>query len=450
MSKLPNREGETVDFKREWTKRALEDIGAFANHRGGVVYVGVDDDGTVVGCAGSDRELQLVANQVTEALGLRPRIEWEQHNAKDVLVIRVEEAGTPVSCRGRYLTRVGSTNREMTGEQLTRLFVEKSGVRWDGLDSEHGLDDVDETAAEQFVERARKKRLPSLKKGQSLDQVLGKIEVLRDGKLSNAGLLLFGKQPQIRYANARVRVGRFENGEVVEDADASGNLWTQLGLALEAVVRFMRVHYKVRSTELSAEGIKRKESWEYPIDAVRELLVNALIHRDYVAMGDIQIRLDENQLRVWSPGGLPDGIEVEDLFEEEHMSVLRNPLLAGAFFYAEDIERWGTGTGRAIRLCKEHGLPRPKFVERQGGFEACLPRFRAIEELVALGLEERAARVVARVEREGGVKNQEVQEMLGVSKRTATRILQDLVAAGFLHREGVGRGVRYVSGKGAK
>ena len=143
MAKIDRTESEILEFKRQWTDRALEDLAAFANTRGGAVLVGVRDDREVVGVRADDREIQRIANLITSHLGLTPSIGLREIHGRKVLEIRVEPSRGIVPYGGRYLRRVGTTNRDMTQEELARLILERSGLTWDVLKSPWGIEEID-------------------------------------------------------------------------------------------------------------------------------------------------------------------------------------------------------------------------------------------------------------------------------------------------------------------
>ena len=122
MDSLPSAESETIEFKEQWTRRALYDITAFSNHRGGTIYIGVRKDGTVVGFDGGDDEQQRISNQIHDNLNLTPQFNIQEFSSKPIIVIRISRAQRLVSYRGRYLTRVGTTNRDMTMEEISAVF----------------------------------------------------------------------------------------------------------------------------------------------------------------------------------------------------------------------------------------------------------------------------------------------------------------------------------------
>lgn len=190
--------------------------------------------------------------------------------------------------------------------------------------------------------------------------------------------------------------------------------------------------------------------WRSPLyhllDALREAVINALIHRDYFeTSSDIQIRVFDDRVLITNPGGLPDELTVEDLKAEHHASCPRNPLLAQVFYYAELIEKWGTGTWRMAQMCRAQGLPAPDFIAGPRRFEAHFIADPYTEDrLREMGITDRQIRAVHHVKLKGHIGNLEYQELAGVSKRTATRDLEALAQAGLLSRVGgVGRTVRY-------
>ncbi len=292
-------------------------------------------------------------------------------------------------------------------------------------------------------------RLSSAREDEPIGVLLEKLRLTEGSRLRRAALLLFGQEPQRIFPATQVRVARFA-GEAIADEQLpiAGNLFDQLEETLKALRSMLRVRLEILSGGNGDEvaSLQRREVWEYPLPALREVLVNALIHRDYTQSGDIQIRVSEDQLDVWNPGGLPAGLTVEDLRRAGHVSRPRNPLLAQAFYYAGLVEQWGTGTTRMIAACRAAGLPEPEFREEAGGVRVVLSKDRlTVERLRSAGLNERQIQAMAHVKAERRITSQTYQQLTGASKPTATRDLEDLVKRNLLERVGqTGRGTRYV------
>lgn len=174
------------------------------------------------------------------------------------------------------------------------------------------------------------------------------------------------------------------------------------------------------------EGLQRIEKGEYPVAAIREMLLNALVHRQYIG-GTVQIRVYDHKLTIWNEGLLPEGMDLDSL-RRTHPSRPRNPLIAEACFKAGYIDLWGRGTLKIIHSCREAGLPEPDIQELDGGILVTAFKDKYdVEQLKKLGLNERQIKVVAYVKEKGRITNKEFQEYFDVSRITATRDLSELV-----------------------
>lgn len=209
---------------------------------------------------------------------------------------------------------------------------------------------------------------------------------------------------------------------------------------MERLQSYLTVRLDVAVSGAGLEELQRHETWEYPLDALREAVINALIQRDYAALGEIQIRAHEDRLDIWNPGTSPEGVSIEDSRRDGHVSKLRNPLLAQTFYYAGLVERWGTGTTRMIAVCQAHGLPEPEFREESDGFKVSFFKDVYIaERLNQMGLNERQIQGVLYIKEKGSIGNMEYQKLTGASKPTATRDLKELQQRGILVLRGAGK-----------
>lgn len=194
------------------------------------------------------------------------------------------------------------------------------------------------------------------------------------------------------------------------------------------------------------DGLRRTETRTFPLPAFREAVINALIHRDYGALGEeVQVRVYDDRIVILNPGGLLPGLRVADLLEEQHRSILRNPGLAQAFYYAGLLEKWGTGTTRMAAACREQGLPGPVFDSRDDRFSVTFEQnpFSA-PRLRDRGFSERQITAIAAIHGRETITNRGYRELTGVTERTALRDLSNLVARGVLIRlNGAGRAATY-------
>lgn len=211
---------------------------------------------------------------------------------------------------------------------------------------------------------------------------------------------------------------------------------------VDEAVEFIRKNINVRFVMTGKP--EREQIWDYPLEALREAVINAVCHRDYTIPSNTEVRIYDDKLIVWSPGGLPFGITIEDLYKP-HSSVLRNKGIGGVFYDIGWIEQWGSGIDKMRRACMKAGLPEPHFEEHQG-FRVIFRKDICTEEYLRnLGLKERQIKAVMYVKEKGKITNKEYQQLAEVSRITASRELQNIVEKGIFQMLGkVGKGTKYV------
>jgi len=397
-----------------------------------------------------DRAQQAIINQIVEILGVRPAVSVQTEQGKPVLVIEVKPSAILVACRGRYYQRIGNTTREIPAEQLGRYFIAKLGVQWDSVTNGYPLGQIDPAAVRRFLELARN-RLPFARGEESVEGVLQKLDLIHDGKITRGAVLLFSKNPQAQFISAQIHMGRFKDDiTIIDDKLLKGNLFSQLEGAVQLFRTYLQVRYEFEGTSREEEplsAMQRKEIWDYPIEALREAVINALIHRDYFQAGqEIQIRVYDDRVVITNPGSLPEGMTVDELKREGHRSLPRNALLAQVFYYGELLEKWGTGTSRMIALCRKHGIPEPEFSAHPDWFSVTFTKdLYTDERLLALGLSDRQVKAVRYVKEHGTITNKEYRELTGMSPRAALRELNDLCTREIFVKQGTtGRSTVYV------
>jgi len=452
-------ENHNIEFKQCWSDEYLKTIAAFANTEGGVIYVGRDDRGEVIGLEKSEikKLLKDLPNKIRSKLGITPFVREEVQNEKRLLNVEVPRASFAVSYDGRFYVRVGSTTQELSGIELSSFLLEKTGDTWDKLSVDTNLDQLDSELDIETIEKFKRlaqKRLPLIEQD-DIKSLLQKLNLLTlDGKLTRACILLFGKNPQQHFFTAYTRIGKFKNGSVILDTvEVKGNLFQQLDGILESIKKHLNVRFDTSVRELSLEGVARREIWDYPLDALREAVINSLVHRDYLDNTTfIQVRIYDDQLLLSNPGKLMPPLTIEQL-KEKHSGKQRNPLIASVFYYANLIEAWGSGTLKMIALCKEQHLPEPEFIEKKEGIGEFTVIFRKDifneENLRKLGLNERQIKAVLYAKKNRKITNKEYQELTKVSKAMATIDLRELVKYGIFEKKGVtGKGTEYLLGNG--
>jgi len=435
-------ESETVEFKETFDREAIETVGAFANTRGGTLLIGVSDKGDVKGIQLGKGTLKDWSNRIFQSTepAIIPDIKTEELKGKSIGIITIPEFPLkPVSVKGKCYKRMANSNKLMTAKEFTELYLYSTGSSWDGFPVEDGqLNDIDFKKVERYIETAR--RAGRRKFMETPIQVLEKLELIKKGKPTWAALLLFGKEPQHFLRQARVHCGRFKNETTIIDDNYVGlDLIEQVEDVLACVRKNISVRYEITGKP------QREEIWDYPLDALREAILNAICHRDYTDPADIIIKIYDDYISIWNPGGLPPGITLEDLYKPNHPSKPRNRLIAQVFYDIGEIEQYGSGIQRMINACKNLGIPEPTFEEAFGGFHVVFRKDIYTEGyLRKLKLNERQIKAVLYVKEKGKITNREYQELCEVKKRQATDDLRELENKEIFVRIGAtGKGTYY-------
>ena len=250
---------------------------------------------------------------------------------------------------------------------LIRYMEEKEYIRtapFDAtLNTTAGIDDLDPDKIMVFVHIAKAKRNFPLAVESLPETVLTHLNLMSGKKISNAAVLLFGKQPQRFFINSEIRCAHFHGTEVAKPIPSyqvyKGDVFHLVDQAVDFVLSKISVSVGTRdlSTQVPVE-------YELPQAAVREAIVNAVAHRDYTSNGSVQVMLFKDRLEIWNPGSLPYGLTAAKL-RVPHNSIPVNPLLAEPMYLSGYIERMGTGTGDIIRLCHEKHLKEPEFIQEE-------------------------------------------------------------------------------------
>ena len=443
----PTREAETEEYKRSWQeKECLDALAALANTRGGVLWVGVQDNGSVAGWHGDGKEMERISNTIVAKLQVHPRsMTIETLEGTPVLAIQMSQAVSPVALNGRFYRRVGNSTREVPAEELPRFFLEKTGQSWDDLPSDALVANLSPEAIAAFRLQAAPK-LPQAAQTESDALLIEKLGLVHEsGRLRRAGVLLFTDEPQRWFPMARIQAARFEDDEITlsDEQRFEGHFFQQLSGVLDWLRRHLRVTYVFPGEGEGTVALQRQESWEIPLVALREALLNALLHRDYTALSAIQVRVYADKVVIMNSGGLPERLTIADL-AAPHASLPRNPRLATAAYQMGMIESWGTGTLRIAEALKQAELPLPDFVSTPAGFVITLWRSRYSESgLRQAGLSDRQIQAVRSVQKQGEITNRDYRQAFALSDEAARQELNLLVEKKILKRLGAGRSVRY-------
>jgi len=416
-------EQQNIEFKQSWHDDYLKWVCGFANAQGGLIFIGKDDNGKVVGINDYKKLMDDIPNKVKNTMGISVEVNLHQENKKYFIEIVTHSYSVPISVRGRYYYRSGSTKQELTGASLNEFLLKKSGKTWDDVvEPRASFEDINEKTVATFLQASENAgRLPE-NKGLTVPKLFEKLRLIENGQLKRAAIILFGKEPAKFYPNTFVKIGRFGK----DDADLKFQETEEANLIelLQAVLN--QLNHKFLTRPIEFKGMHRIEKSEYPTSALREIILNALVHRNYMG-APTQIRVYDNKINFWNEGTLPEGLTFEAL-KGFHTSRPRNVLIADVCFKGGFIDSWGRGTLKIYDACKEAELPEPEIKEFQGGFLVTLFKDNLTEEqLTKLGLNDRQLKAVNFVKEKGKITNKEYQEINNCSRNTASNDLADLV-----------------------
>ena len=417
-------EGQTVERKESLSlwRDIVETCAAFATAQGGKVFVGVADDGRITGVQIGKGTLEDLANRIAQNTTPKvvPAITTQDEQGATVIIVDVPEHQTkPVTAFGRPYRRAGRTNQVLSASEVAELYLASRGLTWDQtVESDASLSDIDPEKVRKFLSRAIAERQWPIDPHTPVQQAINQLDLIRNGQLTVAALLLFGQRPQHFLVQGYLRCARFKGNSEVEFLDMKvieGDIVAQVEEAMAFVQRNIRMAAKIEGQ------LARKERWEYPLDAVREGIINAVCHRDYADSGNVVVKIFDDRLEIWNPGSLPLDLTVDDL-RKSHESKPRNKLIARAFFLIKYIEQFGTGTGRMISDCREAEVPEPEFESRATSFRTIFRLSVAPSERYGrMGLNEQQLRVMQHISKGGQVRVGDLSKVLTLPKRTLQR-----------------------------
>ena len=380
------KENQHIEFKQSWRDEYLQYICGFANAQGGTLYIGIDDKGEVCGIKNAHSLLENLPNQINQTMGLLAQIDLHVDEEKEYISIHVEPSDQAISYRGKFYYRSGSTLQEMNGVALTDFLFRKNNTTWDqSIVEEATLNELDAESVDYFVRKAvDAQRLDASVRELSHIQLLRKLKLVNhEDQLTMAALLLFGKDIEKWNLMASFRIGRFQQSQA--------NLLFQDNIVCPLIHMPERVLWTLRSRYLVApihyEGLQRIEPLEIPEDALREMVCNAIVHKNYLGP-HIQMRVWDDKIELWNFGELPYNYTIEKLLQT-HESYPRNPLIAQIFYLAGLIEQWGRGYEKIHDAFVREHLMQPTFEQARGGILVTIPRekFIAIQTGKSIGAE---------------------------------------------------------------
>ena len=292
-----------------------------------------------------------------DILGIIVDVMLFNEDDKKYIEITVEPYPYPVSYKGQYHYRTGSTKKELKGASLDKFLLKKQGKRWDGVPVPYvGVEDLDSSAIEFFKQKAlKKKRIDSDILDEDNKGLIEKLHLFEGDYLKRASVLLFYKDPEKFVTNSYIKIGYFKSDSNLIYQDViRANILEQVDICEDLIFT------KYLSALISYEGMQRVESFPISQLAFREAIINAIVHKDYADEAPIQISVYDDKLLIWNSGELHENWTLDTLLKK-HSSKPFNPAIANVFFLAGYVESWGRGIEKITYESKAFNNIEPKF-----------------------------------------------------------------------------------------
>ena len=341
---LPEKESETIEFKSSFNKEVIESIVAFSNTRGGKIVLGYNNKNEITGISLSNESIPQWINEIKQSTqpAIFPDFNVVKIGNKKVVEIIVDEFPLkPVSYKNRYLSRKQNSNHLLSIDEITELRFISLNYSFDSFTVETTFNELDADAISFFSKRISESGRYHSSKDIREDFI--KLGLIVNNKLTRAAQLLFGTH----YTG--IHIGRFKAQDTIIDDIL---IRSPLILAVEEAMNFIKRNIRL-GYEFTGE-LKRKEIWQFPLQAIRESLLNAIVHKDYSNPTDVIIKIFDNSIEVSNPGKLLNGLTINDLKHNNYKARHRNKLLTEAFYLTGDIEKFGTGFIRIRNWLKDY------------------------------------------------------------------------------------------------
>lgn len=426
---LKRQEGKTLEFKRDLSSptNVLRTVVAFANSSGGTLLIGVEDKTRNVIGAASPLDLQeRLTNMISTRIAppLMPAVEIMPWREKSIVAVEVFPSyarphylASDGSARGAYI-RVGPSNRRADAGMQEELRRSARNEAYDELPvPDLNSEAIDFRAASELFLPFRKLKQKDLETLHLL------VKHQKKPVPTNGGIILFGVDRIARFPDAWIQAGRFAGITRSRILDTR-EIRTYPAVAVEEAADFVKKHAQL---SYHIEGMRRRERLSVPLPAVREAIINAVTHADYSQTGSpIRLMVFDDRIVVESPGLLPIGLTIEDI--KCGVSKLRNRVIGRVFKEIGLIEQWGSGIGRIIDTCRQHGLPEPAFEEIGTHFRVTI----YLQGHAKRAVDETDDGILEAIARTGSLNTKKIAEAVGISSRSARTRLKKLVESGLI------------------
>ncbi|MBL7127537.1 MAG: putative DNA binding domain-containing protein [Ignavibacteria bacterium] len=428
------KESEIVEFKKSTgeLKEALKSISAILNkHQKGELYFGIKNDGSPIKAKYSVKTLRDISQSISHKIEpkIYPSIELSKISSIEVIKITLEGHQIPYSAEGRYYIRVADEDKQLSADELKRFIINHQDIRWDKTRNDSAtLKDIDHYKVKAYCKQAEIKFT-------SLSDVLDSLNLLASKKPLNACVVLFSKKPEKFFSNTKLMCSIFattNTAHIIDQKEFTGDLFYLLHEAENYILKNIHIGMKV-------DGLYRKDVPEIDNEALREVIINAFLHRDYFNPDFISIGIFKDRIEVKNPGGLFGGLSIQDIIKR-NISKRRNEVIADVLSRAHYVERKGRGI--ALILEKE---PQTKFDLLSDVFITTLERKgvqidKGLVKGLVEGLVENQKKIVWLIYENPKISKSEIHKQIGISTTAIDKNIEKLKNLGILERIGPAKG----------
>ena len=432
-------ENERVEYKEIFNNDSIVALRAFANTKGGSVYVGISDSGKIKGVDIKPETIPVLINEVKNKTypNIIPDANIIKTEDKTIHVLSIKEfLIKPVAIKRKYYKRIKNSNHQLNLQEIANMHLKTFNTSRDSYaTNNYTLDDISSEKINLFIEKNNK--FNDYKIEDAPFHVLKKYELIRNEQITNACYLLFAENDVF---SATIELGRFSDPISIKDGLT---VRSDLFMQVDEVLNFIKKH--INKEYIITGNPEREERWQYPISAIREIVVNMIVHRDYTYHGASSVKIYNDKIEFYNAGKLPESITIDKIYSGDYVSEIRNLKIAGMFKQLKMIEKYGSGFSRIIKAFKAYNLRTPKFENFQSGFRTTVFAEKTVvksndTDVAENVVENRLDKILDLIKTNNKISASQISKLLNITARTAQRDLVKLKSINKIKRIGSDKG----------
>lgn len=434
---IKDGENYKTEFKSKIEKNAAKDAVALLNTNGGFIIFGVTDDGKIIGTQRKNPK-KAVETLILQPINPVPKSKIYEFdiNGKHLVVLELKKNGRIYSYKNVVYSRIGSLSKPLSLDELFSKASESLLIKFDSLICPNArMDDINTRLVDKYLKERERRRNIFYEKPNKEIFVKINAAARKNGKImpTNAGILFFSDNPQKFIPHAKLRID-FVKDELLLEAEKkyeiSGSLWQIIDKGIE----ILRTETPLESYQME---VKRMERPKFPLSAIREALINALIHRNYFIPAEVIVLVFPDRIEIKNPGSFPPGVTPD---HPKHIP--RNPILAQYVYDIGYVEKYGIGIERMRKYCRENNYPEPKFLLEESYTTVIFETIPAKISAVRKELDEKEIAILDCL-RGSALSSSQIAQIVGLSKVTVVRKLKRLIKLKLIKKKGSGPRIKY-------